>query len=378
MHITKLYINGFKNLKDARIKPHEKLNILCGKNAQGKTNLIEAIWLCSGARSFRSTKDKRMIGDDEQTMEIELTFKNNFREQDIRFAMAKPNIKEKNVSLNGVKLKAPSKLFGNLNCVIFTPEDLELSKGSPDNRRQFLDLSVSQIKNSYNSVTAKYDTLIEQRNMLLKNIAFGRSKREELEVWDLQLAQLGAYISLLRYNYTKKLSVYAGKLYDEISEGRERLEVNYYSTVFGGSALLESSTDYSGELAGFYMDCLSRNIEDDIRAGFTQKGIHRDDVICKINGMNAREDASQGQHRSIALILKLSQAYILEEEIQDHPVILLDDVLSELDISRQKFVISKIHGMQVFITCCDMNIPFDEQSHGKMFGIENGKIKNNS
>ncbi len=148
MFITDLSVNGFKNLKNIEIKPHEKINIFCGKNAQGKTNLIEAIWLCSGARSFRSTKDRRMIGDDEQVMEICLSFKNNFREQDIRYAMAKPNIKEKSVSLNGVKLKAPSKLFGGLNCVIFTPEDLELSKGSPDNRRRFADLSVSQITNS--------------------------------------------------------------------------------------------------------------------------------------------------------------------------------------------------------------------------------------
>ncbi|MBQ8108471.1 MAG: DNA replication/repair protein RecF [Ruminococcus sp.] len=374
MFITALCVNGFKNLKEIDMKPHEKLNILCGENAQGKTNLIEAIWMCSGARSFRSTKDKRMIGDDCEVMEIILRFKNSIREQDIRFAMAKPNIKEKSVSLNGVKLKAPSKLFGQLNCVIFTPEDLELSKGSPDNRRQFLDLSVSQIKNSYSAVTAKYDTLIEQRNVLLKNIAFGRSKADELEVWDMQLAQMGAYISLLRYNYTKKLSEYARRLYNEISRGREQLEVSYWSTVYNASTLLEESSDYSGELAQYYYDKLKKNVDDDIRAGFTQKGIHRDDVICRINGMNAREDASQGQHRSIALILKLSQAYILKDEIEDHPVILLDDVLSELDISRQKFVISKIHGMQVFITCCDMNIPFDEKSHGKIFGIEKGRI----
>lgn len=161
------------------------------------------------------------------------------------------------------------------------------------------------------------------------------------------------------------------KLYEDISEGRERLELEYYSTVYSN---LEGRKDYAGEMAEEYLSCLQNNLEDDIRAGFTQKGVHRDDLAGKINGLAVRQFASQGQHRSLALILKLSQAYILAEEIDDSPCILLDDVLSELDLSRQKFVISKIHDMQVFITCCDRNIPFDEKSHGKIFNIENGMI----
>lgn len=375
MFVTRLSVNGFKNLKNIDIVPDERLNILCGKNAQGKTNLIETIWLCSGARSFRSTKDRRMIGDDEQTMNIELSFKNSFREQDIKLAMARPNIKEKNAFLNGVKLRSPSKLFGSLNCVIFTPEDLEISKGSPEIRRQFMDLSVSQIKNSYSQVVMKYENIIEQRNVLLKNINMGSSDVSELDVWDHQLAQMGAYITLLRYNYSKKLGAVCQRLYDEISDGREKLETEYYSTVF---TRLEGRTDYSKDLAEEYMACLKNNLKEDLRAGFTLKGVHRDDLVCRINGRLVREDASQGQHRSVALVLKLAQAYILQEEIDDFPCILLDDVLSELDLSRQKFVISKIHGMQVFITCCDKNIPFDENSHGKIFGIENGRITANN
>lgn len=375
MFVTRLSVNGFKNLKNIDIVPDERLNILCGKNAQGKTNLIEAIWLCSGARSFRSTKDRRMIGDDEQTMNIELSFKNSFREQDIKLAMARPNLKEKNAFLNGVKLRSPSKLFGSLNCVIFTPEDLEISKGSPEIRRQFMDLSVSQIKNSYSQVVMKYENIIEQRNVLLKNINMGSSDVSELDVWDHQLAQMGAYITLLRYNYSKKLGAVCQRLYDEISDGREKLETEYYSTVF---TRLEGRTDYSKDLAEEYMVCLKNNLKEDLRAGFTLKGVHRDDLVCRINGRLVREDASQGQHRSVALVLKLAQAYILQEEIDDFPCILLDDVLSELDLSRQKFVISKIHGMQVFITCCDKNIPFDENSHGKIFGIENGRITANN
>ncbi|WP_124100386.1 DNA replication/repair protein RecF [Ruminococcus sp. Marseille-P6503] len=370
MHITKLCVNGFKNLKNIEIYPHPSLNIFCGDNAQGKTNLIEAIWLCSGAKSFRGTKDKGMIDMNGESMSIELKFKNSRREQTIAYSMARPNVREKSCKLNGVRLSAPSKLFGNLDCVVFTPEDLGLSKGFPEKRRQFLDLSVSQIKLSYGEVAAKYDQLIEQRNSLLKNIAFGRSVRDELEVWDIQLARMGAYISLLRYNYAKKLNLLAGSLYSEISGGEERLELRYCSTVFDS---LEGRQDYKNDLSEEYLRCLENNREEDIRAGFTQKGVHRDDLAGFINRLSVRDFASQGQHRSAALVMKLAQAYILAEETGEAPCILLDDVLSELDPSRQEFAVAKIKGMQVFITCCDEAFPFEGRS-GKLYRIKNGRI----
>ncbi len=372
MFITHIRCDGFKNLKNVDIETDKKLNLICGRNAQGKTNLIEAIWLCSGVRSFRNTKDKRMIDIDKELMSIDIRFENSFRAQDIHYAMAKNNLKEKNVSLNGVRLKTPSKLFGSLNCVVFTPEDLELSKGSPDNRRRFLDLSVSQIKNSYSPLIDKYEAIIDQRNTLLKNIAYGRSDRAELDIWDIQLARLGAYISVLRYNYTKKLGIFASRLYDEISDGNEKLELFYSSTVYND---LEGRTDFNGELYEEYYRTLQENLEDDIRIGFTQKGVHRDDLGGRINGLFVRDFASQGQHRSLALVLKLAQAYILAEEIDDTPCILLDDVLSELDPSRQGFVVSKINDMQVFITCCDRNFPFEIKNGGKLFAVEKGYVR---
>lgn len=374
MFVTKLEVKGFKNLKNISINTHKKLNIFCGKNAQGKTNLVEAIWLCSGVKSFRNTKDRSMVDINGDVMNITLHFQNKEREQVIEYKMARPNVKEKITSINGIKLSSPSKLFGNLNCVVFTPEDLELSKGSPENRRKFLDLSVSQIKISYNKVISKYETLLEQRNTLLKNISQGKAKKEDLEIWDVQLASMGAYISLLRYNYAKKLNTFAKKLYSEISGGKESLELKYQSTVFSE---MDSFSDYRGEMTEIYLNCLEKNLNDDIRAGFTTKGIHRDDLCGYIDSLAVRDFASQGQHRSLALVMKLSQAYILMEEIDDSPCILLDDVLSELDLSRQKFVISKINDMQVFITCCDKNIPFDKNQHGKMFFISEGRISEN-
>lgn len=372
MYITGIKADGFKNLKKVDITPHESINIFWGKNAQGKTNLIEAIWLCTGVRSFRSTKDKGMIDIEKDVMTIEVSFKDKLREQTVRYAMSRQNLKDKSLFLNGVKVRNPAKLFGQLDCVVFTPEDLEISKGSPENRRQFLDLCVSQIKNNYAAVCAKYERIIEHRNALLKSIAFGKSSKDELDGWDTQLAQLGSYISLLRYNYTKKLNVFAGKLYGEISQGKEKLEISYYSSVF---SKLEGRKDFAGDLAREYLQTLKKTVDEDIKAGFTTKGVHRDDIIAKINSLPCRDFASQGQHRSVALVLKLAQAYILEQETDDAPCILLDDVLSELDANRQKFVLSKIGGMQVFITCCEKNIQFEKNHHGRLYNIEDGRIK---
>ena len=369
MLITAFNTDGYKNLKNISLQPHPKLNIFYGDNAQGKTNLIEAIWLCSGVKSFRSTKDKDMIDLEREAMSIELDFRDRERDQKISYRMARPNVKEKNCSLNGVRLRAPSKLFGSFSCVVFTPEDLELSKGSPDRRRQFVDLCAAQIKTSYKSVTDKYEQILEQRNMLLKNISYGRASRDELEVWDVQLAQMGAYITLLRYSCTKKLASFTARLYNEISGGREQLELSYNSTVF---SRLEGRSDYRNDLAPEYLSCLESNRDEDIRVGFTQKGVHRDDLCAFIGGLPARDFASQGQHRSIALVMKLAQAEILTEETDDAPVFLLDDVLSELDPSRQSFVISKIDNMQVFITCCDENIP--KNKTGKLYHISGGRV----
>ena len=371
MIITSFSCNGFKNLKDVSIKPHKDINVFMGENAQGKTNLIEAIWLCTGVRSFRNTKDKDMIALEGDRADISLEFKNNFREQKIDYSVIRQDLKNKRVFLNGVKLPLASKLFGNLGCVVFTPEDLSLSKGSPDNRRQFLDLSVSQIKSAYSSVVVRYNNILEQRNMLLKNISFGKSSPDELDVWDYQLAKLGSYISMLRFNYTKKLDTYASSLFSDISKGREHLELFYQSTVFDN---LEGRTDYLGDLSQEYLFKLQKTRSEDIKLGFTSKGVHRDDLSGNINGRSLRDFASQGQHRSAALVLKLSQAYILTDETDDPPVILLDDVMSELDRSRQEFVINKIGRMQVFITCCDMNDVITS-SRGKLYIIENGRVK---
>lgn len=369
MKILSLKADGFRNLKGVDISLHPKLNIFCGKNAQGKTNALESVWLCTGERSFRSAKDRELINAHGDKLAVALEFEDSRRTQSVGYSFTRHDMKNKKITLNGVPLSTPSELLGNLRCVVFTPEDLSLSKGSPEVRRSFADRSVSQLKTSYRNVTDKYRRIIDQRNLQLKLISSGRADDSMLDIWDTQLAQMGAYITLLRYNYCKKLKKTASALYSEISGGGERLDIVYNSTVFSE---LDGRVDYKTDLFEEYYEKLARSRRDDVRAGFTLHGVHRDDILCSINGMAAKDYASQGQHRSVALVLKLSQAYILADEMNDPPCILLDDVLSELDSARQNFVMNKIDGMQVLITCCDEELL--RRKGGRVFRVAGGKI----
>ena len=369
MIITHVCADGYKNLSGADIYPHEKMNILCGDNAQGKTNFIEAVWLMTGCRSFRGTRDRDFIGFDKDKAKISLEFRDSFRPQKIDLEVKKSSVKDKSIALNGVKIPLLSRLFGNLKCVVFTPEDLALAKGSPDNRRSFIDLSASQLKKSFVYALNKYDGLLSQRNALIKDIAFGRADKSMLDVWDVQLAKTGAYISVIRDTYCNNLNSYTESLYNKITDGNENLKLYYQSTIY---KRLEGRTDHEGELFEIYLDKLRRGADDDIRAGYTLCGIHRDDVCASINGLPVREFGSQGQQRSTALAMKIAQAKIIRDQTGDSPVMLLDDVLSELDTGRQKFILENIEGMQVFITCCDRRVIGD--SEGKIFSVKGGRI----
>ncbi len=370
MNVVRFSADGFRNLRDISLEFDPELNIIFGRNAQGKTNILEGLWLCSGERSFRGAKDKELIGTGSDRMSLLLDFRDSRREQTVSYAMLRRDMKNKKLSLNGVNVKNPSGLFGAFGCVIFTPEDLELSKGSPDNRRGFIDLSVSQLKTSYRAVIDKYRRILDQRNNHLKHISSGKSDGGMLDIWDMQLAKMGSYITVLRYNYCKKLQKRAAELFTELSGGSEQLTIDYHSTVFGS---LDGRNDFESDLFAEYLDRLTTGRSEDIRAGFTIRGVHRDELKCSINGMYAKDFASQGQHRSIALILKLSQAYILSEESGEYPCILLDDVLSELDSMRRTFIMEKIKGMQVVLTCCDEEAV--KGYKGRLFHVEAGRAK---
>ncbi|MGN0666229.1 MAG: DNA replication/repair protein RecF [Huintestinicola sp.] len=371
MVITNVIADGYKNLSQVNIELDSRMNIFCGNNAQGKTNLIEAVWLMTGCRSFRGTRDRDFIGFHKEKAEIDISFRDSFRTQQIVFSVRKKNIKDKIITLNGVKVPLLSKLFGTLKCVVFTPEDLFLSKGSPDNRRSFIDLSASQLKPSFVYALNKYENLLSQRNALIKEIALGRASAEDLDIWDVQLAKTGAYISVIRNTYCNNLNEYTDSIYDKITNGKEKLKLYYQSTVYKD---LEGRTDHEGELADIYYNKLKSNVNDDIRAGYTLAGIHRDDVITAINGLSTREFGSQGQQRSVALVMKIAQAKIIRDQTGEAPVMLLDDVLSELDTARQGFILENIDDMQVFITCCDKRMIGSSLKNGRIFAVKSGTV----
>ncbi len=375
MVINRITADGYKNLEDINIELDPKMNIVCGENAQGKTNLIEAVWLCSGCRSFRGTRDKDFIGFEKDSARVGLTFTDSIRQQQIEFEVKRGSVKDKLITLNGVKLPLLSRLFGSFRCVVFTPEDLNITKGSPDNRRSFADLSISQIKPSYIGALNKYNSILSQRNALLKTMGRDGAGGEFLDVWDEQLAKAGAYISVLRYTFCITLNNYTKSLYSNITNGNENLDIYYQSTVYDS---LEGRTDYGGELEKEYLEKLKGALETDLRAGFTTVGVHRDDIGAYINGLSVRDFGSQGQARSVALAMKLAHARILKAEQGEYPVMLLDDVLSELDEARRRFILNNIEDMQVILTCCDCKHDsygkaVSEMTEGKIFEIKKGR-----
>ncbi len=371
MRITKISVDGFRNLERVELSPCPEINVLCGENAQGKTNLLEAVWLCSGEKSFRAARERDFIGFDRDRAEINIEYENSFRTETVSLTLSR-NPKEKKILLNGVKLKSSSELIGRLLPVIFTPEDLELTKGSPEARRNYIDLCISQIKPNYRGVTNKYEKILEQRNAALKNIFLGNSKSAELDIWDIQLARQGAYISMMRNTYTSILMTNAAELYDDISRQKEKLELSYVSTVYDS---LDGRTDYKGVMSEEYYSKLVSTRDEDIRFGYTQTGVHRDDIAVKINGISVRDFGSQGQNRSCALCMKLGQARALMNEVGEMPVILLDDVLSELDKYRRDFVLSQINNAQIFITCCEpIGSSSGKKAKGKIYEVKNGRI----
>ncbi len=369
MIIDRITADGYKNLCEVDIKPDKCMNVFCGDNAQGKTNLIEAVWLMTGCRSFRGTRDRDFIGFTKDKACVNVDYTDSFRPMKIGFEVKKQSIRDKIVTLNGVRLPLLSRLFGNLKCVVFTPEDLFIAKGSPDNRRSFIDLSASQLKSSFVHALNKYDNLLSQRNALIKEIGFGNGSTDDLDIWDTQLAKTGAYITVIRDTYCNNLNEYTESLYNKITDGKEKMKLYYQSTIYRN---LNGSKDYDGELADIYYKKLKDTVRDDIRAGYTLHGIHRDDVITTVNGLSTRDFGSQGQQRSVALVMKIAQADIIRDQTGDAPVMLLDDVLSELDTQRQGFVLKNTDGIQVMITCCDSRVIGD--SAGKIFSVKGGRI----
>ncbi len=370
MNVQRLETRSFRNLADGEIFPSGGVNVIYGDNAQGKTNLLEALWLFTGGHSFRGAKDSELprldsAGHNAPGAQLALDF---FSEERDQKAILKIENGRRSSVINGVAKKTGAALVGKIRAVIFSPEHLLLVKEGPHRRRSFIDGALCQLRPGFAGTLSMYNRALLQRNALLKDLVRFADLRDTLDVWDARLAKLGAAVMTERRTYVETLAPRVEAVYRGISKGKEALTAVYASSV----KELSRGFDLRQAEAAF-LEQLRQGIRGDIRAGFTACGPHRDDLELFLDGFSARAYGSQGQQRSAVLALKLAEAEALADVSGETPVVLLDDVMSELDQSRQDYLLNHLHGRQVFITCCSPET-VGLQETGRRFRVESGQI----
>lgn len=359
MIIKEFHFSNWRNLKENTIFPCETVNVFYGDNAQGKTNMLEALWLCSGAKSFRGAKENEMIFFHEQQAKLQLTFESKERLQTLTYYLGN----KKKVLLNHVEQKKLSDLYERVFMVVFAPNHLNLVKEGPAVRRNFLDFGLERLKPSFIALEEQYAKALDQRNALLKDGNFQQFGLDMLDIWEDHLAKLGNMMVYQRTRYVEKMIPFATNFYYELSGKKEELFLEY------------EGSEFSSENNGYerLKEALKESRESDRHLGYTTVGPHRHDLSILINGISARTYGSQGQQRSAALALKMAEAEVLSDYVGEKPIILLDDVMSELDSERQDFLLNKFSGRQIFITCCDPASVL-RMVQGKTFYIKKGEI----
>ncbi len=364
MIVQKIKLTTFRNYEDEEIDVHPGINVFFGANAQGKTNILEAIYLCACARSHRTARDGDLIHHGENQYRVDLGFADRQMTEETITIHYLDSIQgdpsrtrsQRHIFQNGMRLNRIGDLMGLFHAVIFAPEDLMLVKEGPSTRRRFIDLLISQLRPSYFLHLQHYSQYLVQRNQLLKQFRSSLRRQEgklndqqmlQLEIWDQAMSKEAAAIMLQRHHFCRRISEIAEKSQKEISSGKEELNVKYKS--ISGISLDNSIETISTQL----FEKLKTNIYEDIERGNTLYGPHRDDLEMSLNGEGLKPYASQGQQRSAVLALKLAELQILSEETGEPPVLLLDDVMSELDEQRRDRLLSHINESQVFITCTD-------------------------
>lgn len=370
MTVTRLAVQGFRNLEDGEVFPCPGVNVIYGANAQGKTNLLEAFWLFTGGHSFRGAKDVELprldpaTGENQPRAALALDFFSEGRPQEAQLHFEKGR---RSSVINGVQKPTGSALIGKVRAVIFSPDHLLLVKEGPVRRRSFLDGALCQLRPGYASAYHQYVRALAQRNALLKEIFQFPPQRELLEVWDMRLAKLGAAIMAERRSFVDNMGPLVSQVYEGISRGREEMTLSY-----APSPGLEPGMT-TAQWEERFLQELSRTADQDIRRGATTVGPHKDDLDITLSGLSARRYGSQGQQRSAVLAMKLAEAETLSQLSGETPIVLLDDVMSELDQSRQDYLLNHLHGRQVFVTCCSPET-VSLQETGKRFRVEAGRV----
>lgn len=370
MYVERMTLKNFRNYTHADLTFHERVNIIIGDNAQGKTNLVEALYTLGFGKSFRTSQDKELIKLDTDFTHVSGNIYQKNRKVQIDY---KYNIQQKKeIKVNDLPLKKLGDLLGTLNVVIFSPEDLQLVKGSPNLRRKFMDKSISQMHPNYYHLLVEYNKIMKQRNNLLKSNNAKAPSEVMMSIWDEQLASVGSKIMIYRLKFLNSLKSTAHKIHSEISHHTESLEIIYQSNYLPKN--LEDEDLYDKIYNGILW-LLKDKISIDYKRGYTSVGPHRDDLSFYINSNESRKFASQGQVRTVALSLKLSEISIIKDSLDESPILILDDVLSELDPIRQNQLVQYISELQTFITTTEINsLLYERISDAKMIQIKNGSI----
>ena len=398
MYFKEIDLTNFRNYENQRIDFHHKVNIIIGENAQGKTNLLEALYIMSLGKSFRTSKDNEMIRFGSDLARVKTLSEKDGEDLSIEIGLIK---NKKSLKIDGIKKSRLSELLENVYVVIFSPDDLRIVKEEPEKRRKFIDRELCQLKPVYYDSLSKYKKALSQRNFLLKE---ERVDLSVLDIWDIELAKYGAKIIAYRGDFIEKLREISRKIHRDLTEGRERLDLHYESDIplekngttdipkkdFGiresfsensvpkkqKSALPAegSSKDITAVRDNFY-HILKESRKNDLKRRTTLRGPHRDDLRIEIDNIDVRNFGSQGQQRTSALSLKLVELMLIEEETGEKPILLLDDVLSELDKTRQRQLITSFGDVQIFITATELSDEITSQLEDyAIFTVKKGAV----
>lgn len=350
-------LQNYRNYKTLQLDFDPNTNIFYGDNAQGKTNILEAVYVSGTTKSHRSSKDREMIHFSEEEAHIRTIIEKKGIEHKIDMHLRKQ--KSKGIAIDGIPIKKASELFGIIHFVFFSPEDLSIIKNGPSERRRFLDIELCQLDKIYLHQLSSYNKLVLQRNKILKDLSFRPDYKDVLEILDVQLVRYGTEIIKKRREFTKTLNQIIEKIHPSLCGGKEQILLEY-----------ESNTDEAA-----FSDLLSKNLERDLRQKTTTVGPHRDDLSFLVNQIDIRKYGSQGQQRTAALSLKLSEIELVHHLTGDTPVLLLDDVLSELDGSRQNYLLNNIQNVQTMITCTGLDDLINHRfSLNKIYRVADGMV----
>ncbi len=338
MRVKWLKLNNFRNYDNQFVEFFDGINLISGKNGQGKTNLVEAVMLSALTKSPRTSRDTDMKKENTDSTSVELCVEHNFGDVNILTTLSKDE--KKTFFINKNQAKKLSEVFGNLVAVYFAPGDLKIVSGGPSERREFMDTDISQLSGSYYNLIQRYEKVLTQRNKLLKMIHDKSLLVDQIEIWNAQLAYLAGLIIKTRKNFIQKLSAPANEALKTISKDAEILTISYVG------AKGETAKEIEEEV----LKSLNNNLERDMELGYTSIGPHRDDVKFELNGRDLKIFASQGQQRSTVLALKIAEMKVFETELGEKPIFVLDDVFSELDSARQKKMYEMLSGTQVMMT----------------------------